>query len=100
MFQSCWRRLGLGSTGAHQPRRARGRKPAPRFRPALELLEDRTVLSTLHVTSLADSGTGTLRDTIAAAAPGDTIDFAVTGTIALTSGELAIAKDLTLAGPG
>ena len=32
-----------------------------------------------------------LRDAIAAAATGNTIDFSVTGTITLTSGELAIA---------
>src|ERR1041384_4407759 len=52
------------------------------------------------VTTTADSGPGSLRDVIAAAAPGDTIDFAVTGTITLTTGELLIGKDLTIAGPG
>jgi hypothetical protein len=36
------------------------------------------------VTSLADSGAGTLRDTIAASAAGDTIIFSVTGVIGLT----------------
>src|SRR5689334_8252286 len=56
----------------------------------------------LTVTNTADSGAGSLRDQIAAAAPGDTIDFdpSVTGIIALTSGELAIYNDLTIAGPG
>ncbi|HEY9174097.1 MAG TPA: right-handed parallel beta-helix repeat-containing protein, partial [Verrucomicrobiae bacterium] len=52
------------------------------------------------VTTLDDSGPGSLRQAIADAAPGDTIDFAVTGTITLTSGELAITNDLTIAGPG
>ena len=52
------------------------------------------------VTTTADSGPGSLRDAIANAAPGETINFAVTGTITLTSGELVINKDLTIAGPG
>ena len=52
------------------------------------------------VTNLNDSGAGSLRQAIANAAPGDTITFAVTGTITLTSGELLIGKDLTLSGPG
>ena len=37
---------------------------------------------------------------IAAASPGDTIDFSVTGTITLTTGQIAFAKDLTISGPG
>jgi hypothetical protein len=52
------------------------------------------------VTSSADGGSGSLRDAIATAPPGATIDFAISGTIALASGELAIAKDLTIVGPG
>src|ERR1051325_1373014 len=52
------------------------------------------------VTSNADSGPGSLRDTIANAAPGTTIDFAIGGTIQLTSGQLLVTKDLTIAGPG
>jgi hypothetical protein len=40
------------------------------------------------VTSLADDGSaGTLRSVIAAASPGDTINFSVSGTITLTSGQ-------------
>jgi hypothetical protein len=56
--------------------------------------------ATWTVTSGADGGPGSLRDTIAAAASGDTIVFAVFGTITLTSGELAIEKDLDIEGPG
>lgn len=58
--------------------------------------------ATLTVTNNADSGPGSLRDTIAVAAPGDTIDFApsVTGAITLTSGTLTINKSLTIIGPG
>ncbi len=52
------------------------------------------------VTTTNDSGPGSLRAVIAAAGSGDTISFAVTGTIRLTSGELEIGKDLTIAGPG
>jgi hypothetical protein len=51
------------------------------------------------VTSLADDGPGTLREAIAAASPGDTIDFSVSGVITLNTG-LVIDKDLTLTGPG
>src|SRR5436190_12537889 len=56
--------------------------------------------ATLTVSSTADSGAGTLRDRVAAAAPGDTINFSVTGTIALTNPAIAITKDLTIVGPG
>ena len=52
------------------------------------------------VTSLNDSGTGTLRSQIALAAPGDTIGFqpGLTGTIVLNS-ELVIDRNLTIDGP-
>jgi hypothetical protein len=51
----------------------------------------------LTVTSLADSGAGTLRDRIAAALPGDTIQFGVSGTITLNS-ELVLSKSLQING--
>jgi hypothetical protein len=56
--------------------------------------------ATLTVTNLNDSGPGSLRQAIASAASGDTITFAVRGTITLTSGQLTLDKDLTIAGPG
>jgi hypothetical protein len=52
------------------------------------------------VTTLNDSGPGSLRQVIAAANSGDTITFKVHGTITLTSGALVIGKDLDIEGPG
>ena len=52
--------------------------------------------ATLTVTNTADSGTGSLRQALADASDGDTIDFdaALNGqTISLTSGELAIDRE-------
>src|SRR5215813_9795038 len=51
----------------------------------------------LTVTSLADSGAGTLRERIAAALPGDTIQFGLSGTITLNS-ELVLSKSLRING--
>ena len=72
-----------------RPRRSSARHSASR-RPILEPLEGRTVLSqvSLSVTSLADSGPGTLRAAILTADAGSpkdtsTIGFAATGTIDL-----------------
>jgi predicted outer membrane repeat protein len=58
-------------------------------------------LSTMQVTSPADSGPGSLRQLIADAEPGATIGFAPgLPTIVLTSGPLTIDKALTLDGAG
>jgi len=54
----------------------------------------------ITVTNLADSGPGSLRQAIADAAPGETVKFAVTGTITLTTGQLVVDKPLTIIGPG
>ncbi|MFM1769597.1 MAG: hypothetical protein RJA22_2126 [Verrucomicrobiota bacterium] len=56
--------------------------------------------ATRTVTSLADSGAGTLRQVIADALGGDTVVFAVTGMVSLSNAELTIDKDLVIAGPG
>jgi hypothetical protein len=66
------------------------------------MLEGRALPSTLTVTNTLDSGPGSLRGEIAAAASGDTIEFApsVHGqTITLTSGELALSKSLDIESP-
>src|SRR5262249_43093704 len=48
-----------------------------------------------------DSGPGSLRDALASANDGDTIDATgVSGTILLTSGELQIIHGVTINGPG
>jgi uncharacterized repeat protein (TIGR01451 family) len=59
--------------------------------------------SNLVVTTNADSGPGSLRQAIADACDGSTVSFdmtQVTSPITLTSGELLINKNLTIAGPG
>jgi hypothetical protein len=52
------------------------------------------------VTNTNDSGPGSLRQALADANNGDTINFAVTGTIGLSSGELLVDKAITISGPG
>jgi predicted outer membrane repeat protein len=59
--------------------------------------------TTLTVTSLADSGTGSLRDALtqANASSGDIINFSgVTGTMVLQSALPAITQSMTIMGPG
>jgi hypothetical protein len=55
---------------------------------------------TITVTNTNDSGPGSLRQALADANDSDTIDFAVTGTIGLTIGELSVDKSITISGPG
>ncbi len=82
------------------PRAARARTDSRRSRPHIEELEGRWVPST--VTNLADAGPGSLRQALLDTPAGGTVDFqaGLSGTISLTGGELAIAKDLTITGPG
>jgi len=54
----------------------------------------------ITVTNTNDNGLGSLRQALADAMDGDTISFAVTGTITLTSGELLIDKNITISEPG
>jgi hypothetical protein len=60
-------------------------------------ISPRAFSAPLTVTSLADSGAGTLRDRIAAALPGDTIQFGLSGAITLNS-ELVLSKSLRING--
>src|SRR6476660_6827569 len=56
--------------------------------------------ATITVTNTNDSGPGSLRQALVNANDGDTIVFAVTGTIVLTSDGLVIDNDLTISVPG
>jgi hypothetical protein len=59
--------------------------------------------ATFTVTNLNDSGAGSLRDAIAQAnaTPGtNTVNFSVTGTITLTTGQIIISNALNIVGPG
>ncbi|AUB42881.1 Ca2+-binding protein, RTX toxin-related [Nostoc flagelliforme CCNUN1] len=59
--------------------------------------------ATFVVNNLNDSGVGSLRDTINIANNNDVVEFLLgshPSTISLTSGALAIAKNLTINGPG
>ena len=59
--------------------------------------------TTRTVTSTSDAGPGSLREAIAAAQPGDTINFSASlngQAITLTSEELSINADITITGPG
>jgi hypothetical protein len=55
--------------------------------------------ATITVTSTGDSGGGSLRAAMIAAMPGDSINFSVSGTIALLSTLPTVAGSLTITGP-
>src|SRR3989442_5536321 len=70
---------------------------------SLTLIRPRGVrAAAITVTTTANSGSGSLRDAIANASSGDTINFSLPAgsMITLTSGELLIDKNLTISGPG
>ncbi len=74
----------------------------PAARPAGELgYAPRSLTTVWTVTSVKDSGAGSLREAIGSAAAGDTVDFALTlpATIVL-SNTLVIATDVAVLGPG
>jgi len=86
-------------------RSRRDRTGRSRLRPRFERLEGRAVPAVIPVSSLADSGPGTLRAAIAQAdmdTTPDTIAFApgVTGTITLASALPDLSAAITLEGPG
>jgi hypothetical protein len=59
--------------------------------------------ATLTATNTEDGEAGSLRDLVAAAIDGDTIQFAAElggQTLVLTNGEVAIDKNITISGPG
>jgi hypothetical protein len=84
-------------------KRSRDHARARRLVPQLEVLESRTLPSTLTVLNALNSGAGSLRDAVTNAKSGDTIVFAPSldgQTIALTSDQLTINKSLDIEGPG
>ena len=64
----------------------------------LSLLTSTANAATLTVTNGADSGAGSLRNQVAAAASGDTIDFSGVTTVTLTSAQIDLNKNLTING--
>ncbi len=67
------------------------------------LLPLKVQAAVVSVTTTADSGAGSLRQAVSVATAGDTIDFSgltLPATITLTSGEIAINKNLIIAGTG
>jgi hypothetical protein len=59
------------------------------------------IIGLVHtVTQNGNSGPGSLRQAIADSAPGDTVNFSVTGAITLTSGPIVVNKNLFIVGPG
>jgi hypothetical protein len=101
MWSSSYLRGGKRA-GADKPQRMPGcARQRATYRPRIEALEDRSLLSTLTVLNTLDSGPGSLRADIAAAKKGDTIVFAPSlagQQVLLTSGQLYINKDLTIQG--
>ena len=67
---------------------------------ALCLIVLSTQAATITVSNTNDSGAGSLRQAIADANDGDTIDFGVSGTITLTTDLLLVEKSINISGPG
>src|SRR5437899_10660853 len=58
-----------------------------------------TRATTITVTNRNDRGSRSLRQALVDGNDGDTITFAVTGTIGQNSGELVVDKSITISGP-
>ena len=93
MHRSRWTRRLFGRGGQRHLKTSE-RRPCSR-RLAAETLEDRRMLAVFTVTNLNDAGVGSLRQAILDAngsVGADTVEFqaALAGTIALSTGEMAI----------
>jgi len=99
MAFSSLRRL-VNRSPVSSDRATRKKTGRSRWRPVVETLEDRYLLTS--VTNLDDAGPGSLRQAIIDTPPAGTVDFdpALTGTITLTSAPLTINKVLHIVGPG
>src|SRR6516165_4297996 len=105
MSFSSWLGKWQRPVGGGRRHASRGKRPT--YQPRLETLEDRWLPSQigLTVTSLADSGPGTLRAAILTADAGShsdkfTIGFAVTGTIDLQNPLPDLNNPIAVQGPG
>ena len=87
----CVSPFALAQRNATKPKRAQVRQREQRIALATNIIV---------VTNTNDSGPGSLRHALANANNLDTINFAVTGTIALTSGGLQVTKNVAISGPG
>jgi hypothetical protein len=69
---------------------------------AVLILRTAAFAGTITVLNTNDTGAGSLRAAVAAAAPGDTINFAgaATGTISCTSGPVELNRTVSIRGPG
>jgi hypothetical protein len=91
--------IALASGGNWNLEFAKGHIEAPLALTPEAMADYRGTLKTITVTNNNDSGPGSLRNAIASAASGDTIQFAsslANKTITLTTGQLVINKNLTI----
>jgi hypothetical protein len=105
MFCSSWLRKWTTNPGANRSAARRSRKP--RFRPTLEILENRAVPAALNVTTPLDivdpnDGVLSLREAVLQANATNMHDTIVLpgGTYLLNGGELTITSQVTIAGAG
>jgi hypothetical protein len=89
--------FAVAQRNATKPKRGQVRQREQRIGERRHALPANTIV----VTNTNDSGPGSLRQALADANDGDTIDATgVSGTILLTSGELQINHNVTINGPG